>query len=64
MHLVIEPRFARAHWGDGVGRWHAERAAAGAGRREADRRARWEEARWQVQHVIATEPVPFGETRP
>ncbi|WAZ23392.1 hypothetical protein STRCI_004733 [Streptomyces cinnabarinus] len=43
-----------------VGRWYAERADDSADRREVDRRARWEEARWQIQHVIATEPYPGG----
>ncbi|MFE3163620.1 hypothetical protein [Streptomyces sp. NPDC059224] len=28
--------------------------------RQAGRLARWEEARWQVRHVIATEPAPGG----
>lgn len=40
----------------GVGRWYAERAGEGEDRREVNRRARWEEARWQVQHLVATEP--------
>ncbi|MBM9435899.1 hypothetical protein [Actinacidiphila bryophytorum] len=41
-----------------VGSRSAERAAEGVDRRKADRAARWEEARWQIQHVIATEPNP------
>jgi hypothetical protein len=47
-----------------VGRWYAERAGEGADRREVNRRARWEEARWQIQHLVATEPAPEGGARP
>ena len=39
-----------------VGRWCAARARDKTDERQVARRARWEEARWQVQHVIATEP--------
>ncbi|GLW51947.1 hypothetical protein Stsp02_76070 [Streptomyces sp. NBRC 14336] len=45
-----------------VGRRYSERAAEGEDVQEVNRRARWEEARWQVQRVIATEPVPGGGT--
>lgn len=38
----------------------AERAPEGADSRQADRAARWEEARWQLHHVIGTEPNPHG----
>ncbi|MFG1805670.1 hypothetical protein [Streptomyces sp. NPDC049040] len=41
-----------------VGGRSARRAAAGTDPRKADRAARWEEARWQLHHVIATEPNP------
>ncbi|MEU5622807.1 hypothetical protein [Streptomyces tendae] len=41
-----------------VGRWCAARARDKTDERQVARRARWEEARWQVQHVIATEPDP------
>lgn len=41
-----------------VGSRSAARAAEGADRRMADRARRWEEARWQLQHVVATEPNP------
>ncbi|WP_409470220.1 hypothetical protein [Streptomyces sp. HC307] len=44
-----------------VGRWYAKRIPDGADERLVARRARWEEARWQVQHVIATEPSPHGD---
>jgi hypothetical protein len=43
-----------------AGRWHARRCSDDADERLAARRARWEEARWQVGHVIATEPAPGG----
>ncbi|CAL9525249.1 hypothetical protein [Streptomyces sp. enrichment culture] len=43
-----------------AGRWHAQRCSDGADERLAACRARWEEARWQVQHLIATEPTPGG----
>jgi hypothetical protein len=39
-----------------AGRWYARHAPADADERLVARGARWEEARWQVQHVIATEP--------
>ncbi|MXM62429.1 hypothetical protein GR925_02935 [Streptomyces sp. HUCO-GS316] len=48
-------RTAQSH----VGRWHAKHAAEGADRRRADRAARWEEARWQLLHVISLVPNPF-----
>lgn len=41
-----------------VGSRSAKRATDGMEIRKADRAARWEEARWQLQHVIATEPNP------
>ncbi|TPQ19731.1 hypothetical protein [Streptomyces sporangiiformans] len=43
-----------------VGRWYAQLASADADRRQADRAARWEEARWQLLHVITTEPNPHA----
>ncbi|MFF3350792.1 hypothetical protein [Streptomyces sp. NPDC002779] len=43
-----------------VARRHSERAREGKDIREVNRRARWKEARWQVQRVIATEPAPPG----
>ncbi|MEU9736041.1 hypothetical protein [Streptomyces sp. NPDC048002] len=43
-----------------VARRHSERAGDGEDLREVNRRARWEEARWQVRRVIATEPAPPG----
>ncbi|MER6525297.1 hypothetical protein [Streptomyces sp. NPDC001508] len=43
-----------------IGRWYAERIPdEGEERRQAARKGRWEETRWQVQHVIATEPAPY-----
>ncbi|MEU2338730.1 hypothetical protein ABZ608_35055 [Streptomyces sp. NPDC013172] len=46
----------------GIGAWCAEQTPdKGDDRRHAARRARWEEARWQVRHIIETEPAP-GET--
>ncbi|MFJ4331437.1 hypothetical protein [Streptomyces sp. NPDC088935] len=47
-----------------AGRWYAKRAPADADERLVARGARWEEARWQVQHVIATQPghvLPGGD---
>lgn len=44
-----------------VGRWYAHRITDGADERFVARRARWEEARWQVQHILATEPAPGGD---
>ncbi|MGV9453699.1 hypothetical protein [Streptomyces sp. NPDC003635] len=44
-----------------VDRWHSERAGEGEDLREVNRRARGEEARRQVQRVIATEPAAPGE---
>lgn len=41
-----------------VGSRSAKRAAEGTDSRKADRAARWEEARWQLRHLIATEPNP------
>jgi hypothetical protein len=41
-----------------VGSRSAKRATEGTESRKADRAARWEEARWQLHHVIATEPNP------
>jgi hypothetical protein len=43
-----------------AGRWHARRCSDAAEERLAARHARWEEARWQAQHIIATEPAPGG----
>ncbi|GGL74529.1 hypothetical protein GCM10010129_17820 [Streptomyces fumigatiscleroticus] len=43
-----------------MGRWCAERIGEDGDRGRAARAARWEEARRQVQHVIATEPFPYG----
>ena len=43
-----------------AGRWYAKRTSGGADERLVARSARWEEARWQLQHVIATEPAPHG----
>ncbi|MEV6318459.1 hypothetical protein [Streptomyces sp. NPDC051776] len=43
-----------------VGRWYAQQAPADGDRRQVDRAARWEEARWQLLHVIATEPNPHA----
>ncbi|MGW3447896.1 hypothetical protein [Streptomyces sp. NPDC001076] len=44
-----------------IGAWCAERTPhKGDDRRHAARRARWEEARWQVRHIIETEPAPGG----
>ncbi|MFJ8792800.1 hypothetical protein [Streptomyces sp. NPDC102462] len=43
-----------------IGRWYAEQIPdEGENRRQAAREARWEETRWQVQHIIATEPTPW-----
>lgn len=47
-----------------AGRWYARHAPADADERLVARGARWEEARWQVLHVIATEPgyvLPGGD---
>ncbi|GGQ67871.1 hypothetical protein [Streptomyces althioticus] len=44
-----------------VGHWAAQHRPAGTDERLAARRARWEEARWQVRHVIASEPNPHGD---
>ncbi|MFD7765511.1 hypothetical protein [Streptomyces sp. NPDC059787] len=46
-----------------AGRWYAQRAPDGADERLAARRARWEEARWQVLHILATEPGPDDKGR-
>jgi len=43
-----------------VGRWYAQQAPDGADRKQIDRAARWEEARWQLLHVITTEPNPHA----
>ncbi|MGW0813421.1 hypothetical protein ACWD00_09270 [Streptomyces viridiviolaceus] len=45
-----------------VGRWCAKRSRGGVDERLVARRLRWEEARRQVQHVIATETGPHGAT--
>jgi AcrR family transcriptional regulator len=42
-----------------VGRRSAERTETGADRRTGPA-ARWEESRWQLHHVIATEPNPHA----
>lgn len=41
-----------------VGKWHAAQTAKKGDARQAARSARWEETRWQLLHVIATEPSP------
>ncbi|MFF9139986.1 hypothetical protein ACF09G_20750 [Streptomyces albogriseolus] len=44
-----------------VGRWAARHRDDDVDERLAARRARWEEARWQVRHIIASEPNPHGD---
>ncbi|MGW4145146.1 hypothetical protein [Streptomyces albogriseolus] len=44
-----------------AGRWAARHRGDDVDERTAARRARWEEARWQVRHVIASEPNPHGD---
>ncbi|THC56856.1 hypothetical protein OG986_19660 [Streptomyces cellulosae] len=44
-----------------AGQWAAQHRPAGADERTVARRARWEEARWQVRYVIASEPNPHGD---
>ncbi|MGA5313801.1 hypothetical protein ACPCTK_06685 [Streptomyces pseudogriseolus] len=43
-----------------VGQWYAEHGQEGADKRLVARHARWEEARWQVLHILRTEPGPHN----
>ncbi|MEU0753161.1 hypothetical protein [Streptomyces albogriseolus] len=44
-----------------VGRWAVQHSEGGADERLVARRARWEEARWQVLHILRTEPNPHND---
>ncbi|MEU9552107.1 hypothetical protein AB0D88_24130 [Streptomyces werraensis] len=55
--LPVRPRQLQAE----AGRWAARHRDDDVDERLAARRARWEEARWQVRHVIASEPNPHGD---
>ncbi len=44
-----------------AGRWAARHRDDDVDERTAARRARWEEARWQVRHVIASKQNPHGD---
>ncbi|MEV5167683.1 hypothetical protein AB0K66_24040 [Streptomyces werraensis] len=46
-----------------VGQWYAEHGQEGTDKRLVARQARWEEARWQVLHILRTEPSPHNDAR-
>ncbi|MEV0528321.1 hypothetical protein AB0I66_33345 [Streptomyces sp. NPDC050439] len=41
-----------------IAAWYSRHAPDGADSRQVHQAARWEEARWQLLHVISTEPNP------
>ncbi|MFC8832463.1 hypothetical protein ACFT8V_04585 [Streptomyces griseoincarnatus] len=44
-----------------VGQWYAEHGQEGTDKRLVARHARWEEGRWQVLHILRTEPSPHND---